>query len=112
MYPVILTITDSDGDKTTYWSMPDDELDNGKFKIPEIDYVTEDNKEYIAVKWANPKDANLKKTLVNDHIVYSGCSFDELINKNGKMKCKEPQFILVLHPKEEWESYHIRNMKA
>lgn len=69
-------------------------------------------KEYVAVLWADPEDADLKETTVNDHLVYSGCSYDELVRKNGKMKCKEPQLYLVLHPKEEWESYHIRNLKA
>ena len=119
LYPLILIITDNDGDEIKYWSMPDDELDNGKFNIPKIDYVTEDGipineseASYVAVKWANTNGANLKKTEVNEHLVYSGCSFNELVKKGGKMKCKEPQLYLVLHPKEEWEDYHIRTIKA
>jgi len=107
-----LTITDSDGDKITYWSLPDDEIDGETFSIPEFHYTERKGKEYMAVLWNDPKDADLKLTEVNDHFVYSGCNFDELIKKNGKMKCKEPQLYLVLHPKEEWESYHIRNLKT
>jgi hypothetical protein len=112
LYPVILTIIDEDGDKTTYWSIPDDELDNEKFKIPQISDITQNGKEYVAVMWSNPKNKKIKETEVNDHIVYSGCDYDELIKKNGKMKCEELQLYIVLHPKLEWENYHIRELKS
>ena len=85
---------------------------NKNFSIPKLDYTERRGKEYVAVLWTDPEGAELNLTEVNDHLVYSGCNYDELIKKNGKMKCKEPQLYLVLHPKKEWESYHIRNLKA
>lgn len=112
LYPMIVTVTDSDGDKTTYWSMPDDELDNGKFEIPELEYIEKNGIEYVAVKWEDPSGADLKSYEINDHIVYAGCSFGDKLKRGGKMVCKEKELYLVLHPKEEWESYHIRDIKA
>ncbi len=62
--------------------------------------------------WEDPESANIKSYEVNDHLVYAGCSFDELLMKKGKKVCKEKRLFMVLHPKEEWEKYHIRNLKA
>ena len=112
LYPVILTITDIDGDETRYISMPDDELDNEKFKIPKIDYIEKDGKEYVAVLWEDPEGADLKSYEVNDHLVYAGCSFGDKLRRKGKMVCREKELYMVLHPKEEWESYHIRELKS
>lgn len=112
LYPVILTITDEDGDETTYWSMPDDELDSGKFEIPKLDYTTKDEKEYVVVMWNDPEGADMKSYEVNEHLVYAGCKFGDKLKRGGKMVCKEKELFLVLHPKEEWETYHIRNLKS
>ncbi len=112
MYPVILTIIDSDGDKVEYISMPFDELDDDRFKIPKIETTTHKGREYIAVIWEDPEGANLKSYVVNDHIVYAGCLVSDLTKKGNKTSCKEKELFLVLHPKEEWESYHIREIKA
>ena len=123
MYPIILTIIDDDGDKTTYWSMPDDELvnendKNGKentfegFKIPRLDNITEKGRDYMAVMWRNPKNIDLTSYIVNDHIVYAGCSFGDKIKRNGKMTCKEKELYIVLHPIDEWNFFHIRELKA
>jgi len=112
LYPLIITITDEDGDKTVYWSMPNDELDNEKFKIPKIDEITQDGIEYVAVMWKDPKDADTKSYEVNEHLVYAGCNFDDKIKKGSKTVCKEKELYIVLHPKLEWENYHIRELKA
>lgn len=92
--------------------MPDDEIDNEKFTIPEISEITKDRKNYIAVMWADPEGADVKSYEVNDHLVYAGCSFAEKLKKGGKMVCKDKSLYIVLHPKLEWESYHIRELKA
>lgn len=109
---MIIIVTDHDGDEVKYWSMPDDELDSEKFIIPEISEITQDGQEYIAVLWANPKGADIKPYEVNEHIVYAGCGFADKIKKGNKLVCKEKELYIVLHPKLEWENYHIRNIKA
>ena len=112
LYPMVITVTDEDGDKNTYWAMPDDELDNGKFEIPTLDYIKKDGKDYVAVMWNDPKNADLKSYEVNEHYVYAGCSFGDKLKRGGKMVCREKELYIVLHPKEEWNSYHIRELKA
>jgi len=112
LYPIITTITDSDGDKNTYWGMPDDELDDGEFKIPKLDYVEQEGVEYVAVIWEDPKDATIKSYEVNGHLVYAGCAYEDLKKSGNKKVCKEKMLFVVLHPKEEWNSYHVRNFKA
>ncbi len=62
--------------------------------------------------WADPEGADLKSYEVNDHLVYAGCNFGDKLKRGGKMVCREKELFLVLHPKEEWERYHIRNLKA
>lgn len=108
LYPVILNVTDSDGDKVKYWSMPEDELDR-EFEIPKIQEVIHKNEKYMAVLWHDPGDADLKPYEINEHIVYAGCNFDDKIRKGGKLVCKEKELFLVLHPINEWYSYHIKN---
>ncbi len=118
LYPLIVTVTDDDGDKTTYWAMPDDELDNEKFKIPEINNIIENGKEYVAIIWENPKDENgnviadIKRYEVNNHFMFAGCNFGDKLKKGGKMVCREKELYIVLHPKLEWENYHIRELKS
>jgi len=92
--------------------MPDDEINGETFDIPKLEYTEKNGIEYVAVLWADPKDADLKSYEVNDHLVYAGCNYGDKLKKGGKMVCKEKELFLVLHPKEEWERYHIRNLKA
>jgi len=85
---------------------------NKNFSIPKLDYTERDGKEYVVVLWEDPEGADLKSYEVNDHLVYAGCSFGDKLKRGGKMVCKEKELYMVLHPKDEWESYHIRNLKA
>ncbi len=109
---MVITVTDDDSDKTTYWAMPDDEIDNGEFDIPEISDITEDEKNYVAVMWKDPKGAKVNRYEVNEHFVYAGCSFGDALKKGGKIVCKEKELYIVLHPKLEWENYHLRELKT
>ena len=103
--------------------LTDDELNNvateiksiikgQTFEIPKLEYTEKDGKEYVAVLWEDPEGADLKSYEVNEHLVYAGCNFGDKLKRGGKMVCKEKELFMVLHPKEEWESYHIRNLKA
>ena len=112
LFPIVLTITDEDGDETVYWALPDDEIDGQTFDIPKLDYTERDGKDYVAVLWNDPEGADLKSYEVNDHLVFAGCSFGDKLKRGGKMVCREKELYMVLHPKDEWESYHIRNLKA
>lgn len=105
--------TDEDGDKNIYWSISEDEISIDAFKIPELDLVTQEGVEYVSVIWKSiPKNANIKSYEVNGHLVYAGCALEDLKKKGSKMVCKEKELFKVLHPAEEWVSYHVRNFKA
>lgn len=105
--------TDEDGDKNIYWSMTDDEIKNGLFTIPDLDYVTQNGKEYVSVIWENiPEDSSVSSYPVNGHLVYAGCAFEDLKKKGNKMVCKDKSLFVVLHPKEEWEHYHVRTINT
>lgn len=112
LYPLRITLIDEDGDKNVYWAMPEDEIeDDGAFKIPKIENVVENDISYKAVMWKDPKDASVNSYEINDHLVYAGCSYDELVEKKGKMKCIEKAIYIVLHPADEWERIHEKEYR-
>lgn len=85
--------------------MPDDE----HWQKPlSIDDTTQKDRKYKSVLFKERgSNTNIKSYEVNEHLVYAGCEIDEL---SGKKYCKDKQLYLVLHPIEEWNSFHVRKL--
>lgn len=100
-------IDNRDGEEIEYLSIPIEDLEEHGVEIPEFEEVKENGKSFMAVMWADPKNATTKKYEVNDHIVVMGC---EGKIKNGKVQCKKKELYVVLHPMSEWIEHHIVNI--
>lgn len=113
MYPLVF-IDDRDGDNISYISIPDEVLEEeGGVDYPEFEEVKEEGfdgkmHDYMAVIWKDSKNAITKKYDVNEHIVVAGC---DARSDGKKMKCKKKELYMVLHPIDEWISYHIVSIK-
>lgn len=59
---------------------------------------------YMAVVWKEPDHDGIKKYDVKGHIVYAGCSLEDL-------QCDTKSIYAVLHPIDEWLSHHIIELK-
>lgn len=112
-FPLVF-LDNRDGDNISYISIPEDVFeDEGSIDNPKFEEVTEEGfdkktHDYMAVIWKDPKNAITKKYDVNDHIVIAGC---DASSDGKKMKCKKKELYMVLHPIDEWISYHIVTIK-
>lgn len=106
-YPLIIT-DGRDGDKKIFISLPLEILDGVEVPIPDIEIVDEkgfDDKvhKYMKVKWQDvPKSA--KRYNVSEHIVLAGCPEDRL-------SCDTKSIFAVYHPIDEWNAYHMIELK-
>jgi hypothetical protein len=107
-YPLIV-IDERDGDKKPFISIPLSIVDRD-MPIPDMEVVEEvdsDNKTkmYMKVQWQKPpKDPKKYFDIGGDHIVLAGCPKEAL-------QCDAKSIYVVYHPIDEWESYHMIELK-
>ena len=107
-YPLILT-DKRDGEEHDFISFPLSILDSNEITIPDMEVVKDvegfDGKKeiYMKVKW-NEMGENAKRYNVREHIVYAGCPEHQLI-------CDTKSIYEVYHPIDEWNDYHVLDIR-
>ncbi len=105
-YPLMI-IDRRDSTEVTYLSFPDEFIDemDGEIIVPNIELVEMEGfdgltRQYIEVQWMEIDHENVKKYDVSGHIIYAGCTKEEL-------QCDRKSIYSVMHPLEEWVDHHI-----
>lgn len=113
-YP--LMITDKRfGDDIVHISMPLEVIKGmSEMPIPDMEVIDEKGfddivRKYMMVRWQESFDESFdisktKRYNIQDHIVIAGCPEDQL-------KCDIKSIYTVYHPMDEWNSYHMLELK-
>lgn len=110
-YPLII-LDNRDGNNIEHIAMPTELIDGGYIPSPTIVPVTIEGVDYMAVEWQEHKDNDhIKEYEVVGHKVLAGCEPSEIKIANGAVTCDTKKIYVVLHPKDEWTTKHIVELK-
>ena len=110
-YPLLI-VDDRSGKAIEYLAIPTEVIRNdmgGEPFEPVINTVETEGLDhvirmYMAVVWKEPDHDGIKAYDVAGHIVYAGCSLENL-------QCDTKSIYVVLHPIDDWLSHHIIELK-